>query len=108
VSTPTGRRAIGTLNNCAGGITPWGTYLMAEKNFHLCSSGGLEGHPERASHERIDAGGRARLRLQPIRERIAAARAANRDLLDQGTLRAARLGADGVLQWLALAHGQGS
>jgi secreted PhoX family phosphatase len=49
---PAGTRVIGTVNNCAGGMTPWGTWLMAEENFHGYFSGSLEGHPERANYAR--------------------------------------------------------
>lgn len=51
---PSGTRVIGTLNNCAGGVTPWGTYVMAEENIHGYFSGELpEGHKEAANYKRL-------------------------------------------------------
>ncbi len=49
---PQGRAIIGTLGNCSGGVTPWGTYLTAEENVHYYFSGDIAAHPNAAKYRR--------------------------------------------------------
>ena len=176
-----GRVILGTINNCAYGHTPWGTYLTCEENFNgyfvnasgsIPRSSGATASPTRGSAtagtnstsastrrsirtSRTASAGSSRSILGIRRRRRSSAprsaasstraravalakdnrvvvymgdderfeyiykfvssgryqpgnRAANRDLLDDGTLYVAQFGADGSGEWLPLVFGQGA
>jgi secreted PhoX family phosphatase len=75
---PTGRLVLGTLGNCAGGKTPWGTVLSGEENFyHYFDASNAQSLPLAAMYDRYELRRRGRFTFASAVERFDIAKDAN-------------------------------
>ncbi|MDI1283896.1 MAG: PhoX family phosphatase [Reyranella sp.] len=51
-----GTQVLGMFNNCAGGETPWGTWLTCEENFYFYFAGETAKHPDQDLAKRYGLG----------------------------------------------------
>lgn len=138
------RKVVGTLNNCASGPTPWGTYLTCEETTdnYLDPTQDEKGYGwvveidpyapastavKRTAMGRFDHENTAYMtneanrvafymgddgtpgciyKFIPSQAYDPKNRAANLNLLDEGTLYAARFNDDGTGNWVELTHGK--
>ncbi len=67
---PTGAQVIGTLNNCGGGVTPWGTVLTAEENFNGYFAGDIAKTSEERNYRRYGFVAKPRYAFARFHERF--------------------------------------
>jgi uncharacterized protein len=54
---PSGKKVLGTVHNCSGGVTPWGTILTCEENILYYFRGSVESEAEVRNNKRYNIGG---------------------------------------------------
>ena len=74
---PTGTRVIGTLANCSGGVTPWGTVLICEENINYYFDGPAPAGREQINHKRYGITRPARYPYYRFHERFRVAQHVN-------------------------------
>lgn len=66
---PSGKKVLGTIGNCAGGVTPWGTVLTSEENIDGYFKGKVSGR-EAVNHRRYTIGKKTYYRWHKIDSRF--------------------------------------
>lgn len=67
---PSGTKVVGTLNNCGGGTTPWGTVLTAEENFNGYFGGDIAKTPEERNYKRLGFAAKSRYGFANFHDRF--------------------------------------